>query len=426
MSTLSPSEFAAKWLGSSRTERAASQEHFIDICRMLGVQTPNEADPNGEWYAFDKGTTKSDGSDGWADVWKRGHFAWEYKGKKKDLVAAYKQLLQYREALENPHLLVVSDLDRFEVHTNFTGTAKQVNTFSLTDIAKAPREPLRILRAVLSAPEALRPTHTRAELTEKAAAQFAAIAEQLRDHGEEPQRVAHFLTKLVFCMFAEDAGLLPSGLLQRLADSTRLKPTTFSAGLADLFAKMSKDGGLFGVDQIQWFNGGLFDGSEVLALTTAQIDIVRKVSELDWSEIEPAIFGTLFERGLDPGKRSQLGAHYTDRTSILRLVEPVLIVPLRQEFDRVKVRVLELLALGKSKGVRASAKNSPERVFQAFLDRIGTVSVLDPACGSGNFLFIALQCLKDFEHEVIGWGATTFKTSRLFPQVGRSSFMGSR
>jgi hypothetical protein len=102
---LTPAEFAEKWLGNTRTERAASQEHFIDLCRMMSVPTPNEADPTGEEYAFEKGAEKTEGGDGFADVWKRGHFAWEYKGKHKDLVAAYKQLLQYREALENPPLL---------------------------------------------------------------------------------------------------------------------------------------------------------------------------------------------------------------------------------------------------------------------------------------------------------------------------------
>lgn len=107
---MTPVEFAAKWAGSQATERAAAQEHFIDLCRMLGYPTPNEADPAGEWYAFEKGAEKLGGGDGFADVWKRGHFAWEYKGKKKDLVAAYKQLNDYREALENPPLLVVCDL----------------------------------------------------------------------------------------------------------------------------------------------------------------------------------------------------------------------------------------------------------------------------------------------------------------------------
>ena len=130
---LTPSEFAAKWARNTRTERAAAQEHFIDLCRMLDYPTPNEADPTGDWYAFEKGADKTEGGDGFADVWKRAHFGWEYKRKKKDLREAYQQLLQYREALENPPLLVVCDMDRFQVHTNFTNTVKTVYTFTLAD-----------------------------------------------------------------------------------------------------------------------------------------------------------------------------------------------------------------------------------------------------------------------------------------------------
>ena len=166
---MTPSEFAAKWSGSTQTESAAAQEHFIDLCRMLGFPTPNQADPTGEWYAFEKGAEKTEGGDGFADVWKRGHFGWEYKGKKKDLGAAYKQLLDYREALENPPLLVVCDLDRFQIHTNFTNTVKQVHEFDLAQLAEAPAEPLRILRAVMGNPEGLRPAKTPDEITQEAA-----------------------------------------------------------------------------------------------------------------------------------------------------------------------------------------------------------------------------------------------------------------
>ncbi len=417
-----PSEFAAKWAGSERAERAASQEHFIDLCRMLGVLTPNEADPAGTWYAFEKGAAKTAGGDGFADVWKRGHFGWEYKGKRKDLEAAYQQLLQYREALENPPLLVVCDLERFEIHTNFTGTAKNVYRFTLQDLAEAPREPLRILRAVMDNPEALRPTTTRQEITEEAAKQFAALARELRDRGHDPHHVAHFLNKLLFCLFAEDAGLLPRELVKRLAENTRTDPPAFKAGLEDLFGKMSTAGGLFGTERIQWFNGGLFDGPDVLPMETAEIDVVRRVAELDWSQVEPSIFGTLFVRGLDPDRRSQLGAQYTDRESILRLVEPVLIAPLRRDFDATKVRVAELLPAWekapRATRSRMQADRNPERVVHQFLDRLNAIRVLDPACGSGNFLYVSLQCLKDLEREVIDWAAQTLKTTRSFPRVG--------
>lgn len=418
---MTPSEFAAKWKGNTRTENAASQEHFIDLCRMLGFSTPNE-DSTGESYAFEKGAEKTSGGDGWADVWKRGHFAWEYKGKKKDLQAAYRQLLDYRESLENPPLLVVCDMDRFEVHTNFTGTCKDVHQFNLRQIELQPAEPLRILRAVMSDPEALRPAKTRQDVTEDAAREFAELAQALRSRGYDPHRVAHFLNKLVFCMFAEDARLLPSGLLKRLAEGTTHDSSAFAAGLADLFEKMSKSGGLFGTERIEWFNGGLFDGGDVIPLKSNEIEVLQVVSELDWSEVEPSIFGTLFVRGLDPDRRSQLGAQYTDRESILRLVEPVLIAPLRREFEAVKARVAELLprwqATPKGSRSRLRADKNPEKALEGFLDRLASIRVLDPACGSGNFLYVSLQCLKDIEREAINWGAQTLKTTPRFPRVG--------
>ncbi len=391
---------------------------------MLGVKTPNEADPTGDWYAFEKGAEKTSGGDGFADVWKRGHFAWEYKGKHKDLKAAYDQLLQYREALENPPLLVVCDLDRFEIHTNFTNTPAIVHRFDLECLLKNPAEPLRLLRAVMEHPEELKPGKTRDELTAEAAQHFAALAEQLRARGHEPHAVAHFLNKLLFCMFAEDAELLPAGLLRRLAAADPDDPSVFTTGLGELFTKMSSGGGLFGAERIQWFNGGLFDGGEVLPLTRDEIATIDKVSRLDWSQVEPAIFGTLFERGLDPDKRTQLGAHYTDRESIMRLIEPVLMTPLRRDLAATQAKIEALLAEGKKVTARTPADKNPVAVFNAFLERLRAVRVLDPACGSGNFLYLALQTLKDLEREAILWASVTMKTPLQFPEVGPQAVLG--
>ncbi len=424
MTAISPAEFAKKWAGSTRTERAASQEHFIDLCRMLGVPTPNEADPTGDTYAFEKGAGKVEGGEGFADVWKRGRFAWEYKGKKKDLKAAYSQLLQYREALNNPPLLVVCDLDRFEVHTNFTDTPPVVHAFTLADLLRDPKEPLRVLRAVMEDAEQLRPGRAREELTKRAAEQFASLADRLRDRGHEPHEVAHFLNKLLFCMFAEDAGLLPTHLLRRLAEAARNDPAVFSGGLTDLFGKMADKGGLFGAERIQWFNGGLFDGAQVLPLTADEIKLVDAVSRLDWSQVEPAIFGTLFERGLDPSKRSQLGAHYTDRGSIMRLVDPVLMEPLRRDLEETKEKALALAASGGKVTARTPVEKNPVAVFNAFLARLRAVRVLDPACGSGNFLYLALQALKDLEREAILWASGALGVSMQLPEVGPQAVLG--
>lgn len=187
------------------------------------------------------------GSGHWADVWLRGNFGWEYNGDHKDLEAAYSQLLKYREALENPLLLVVGDLDRFIVRTNFTNTVRAEYSFTLEDLREAPKEPLRILRALFENPEELRPNQTREQLTEHAAGTFAQLALEFRQAGYEAQRVAHFLNKLLLMLFAEDAKLLPSGLVRDLGENLRSRPADFSRQLAELFRLMStKPGGTFG------------------------------------------------------------------------------------------------------------------------------------------------------------------------------------
>jgi hypothetical protein len=414
---MTPEAFAAKWRNSAATERAASQEHFIDLCQMLGVATPND-DPSGQWFAFEKGASKSGGGEGFADVWKKGHFAWAYKGKRKDLGAAYQQLLGYREALENPPLLVVCDLNRFEVRTNWTNTATKTYTFTLADLSSDPAEPLRILRAVMSDPEELRPTEGSNELTAEAAARFAQLAVSLSKRNDDALAIAHFLDKLLFCLYAEDANVLPKGLVTRLISTAKTDPNTFRDRLADLFTRMAS-GGWFGVDKVDWFNGGLFADAEALDLTKPEIDTLDAVSRLNWSLIEPAIFGTLFERGLDPNKRTQLGAHYTDRLSIERLVEPVVMTPLRRDFDAAVADVERLL----DKGTRNL--NRAKGIHQAFLERLRAVRVLDPACGSGNFLYVALRKMKDLEREAILWGSERFNIPlELFVQVGPQNVLG--
>lgn len=429
---MNPAEFAAKWIGNQNTERAASQEHFIDLCQMVGAPTPN-SDPKGKTYAFEKGATKTSGGDGWADVWMRHRFGWEYKGHHKDLDEAYKQLLDYREALENPPLLVVCDLDRFIVRTNFTNTVRQEYSFTLEDLRDDPAKPLRILHAVFENPEQLKPAQTRAELTERAAGAFAAVAQQLRDAGHDPQRVAHFLNKLLFVLFAEDALLLPPRIIRDLGKNLRSQPAMFGAQLSVLFRLMSTEpGGVFGAVPIQWFNGGLFDGEDVLPLTAEQIDVISDVSLLDWSQVEPAIFGTLFERGLDPSKRSQLGAHYTDRVSIDRVVDPVLIQPLITDWEAVQAQVLALLAphelgrelSGSALGARTRAIAKAADLVTGFLDGLDAIRVLDPACGSGNFLYVALQALKDLERRVLVWETTELRTTMRFPRIGPHNVRG--
>ena len=135
---MTPQDFIRKWKANTRAERAAAQEHFIDLCRLLGEPTPNE-DPDGATYAFEKGATKATGGEGWADVWRRGRFAWEYKGKHKDLEAAHRQLLLYAGALENPPLLITSDIERIVIRTNWTGYASERHDILLDELADPAR-----------------------------------------------------------------------------------------------------------------------------------------------------------------------------------------------------------------------------------------------------------------------------------------------
>jgi len=439
---MTPQQFVAKWQRVSLSERSACQQHFLDLCDLFDHPKPVEADPEGTSFTFERGVRKTDGGDGWADVWKRGHFGWEYKGKRKNLIAAYTQLLLYKDALENPPLLVVCDMDRFEVHTNFTDTAKRVHAFDLTGLAQAAN--LDILRKVFHDPHALRPDVTRERITQEAADRFGELADGMRVRGVPAERAAHFLMKLMFCMFGEDIGLLPAGLFTRVVQGAQRNPAQFAKRLQNLFAAMA-EGGDFGADSILRFNGGLFEDAEVIPLTPEEVNILVAVNEYDWASVEPSVFGTLFERTLDPGKRSQIGAHYTSREDILTLLEPVLMAPLRCEWEEVK-RCCEGLWANIEKAVREKPKTAKplaakksksakprtlkeskhrqafDRALLDFAERLAHVSVLDPACGSGNFLYVAINLLLDLEKEVIAYGAT--RGVMLLPQVRPTQLAG--
>ena len=420
---MTPGDFIAKWLASELKERSAAQEHFIDLCRLLGEPTPAEADPTGEYYCFERGARKDTGGDGWADVWKRHCFAWEYKGKHADLDAAFNQLRQYALALENPPLLIVSDMARFRVRTNWTNSVSLTHEFTLEDLADAGVRDK--LKWAMSDPEQLRPGESRQALTERAAATFAELAQSLRERGHEPQHVAHFVNRLVFCMFAEDVGLLPDNMFTRMLEHTRRRAEEFTELSRDLFGAMA-NGGRIGFEAVAWFNGGLFDDNETLPLERGEIEVALRAAALDWSEIDPSIFGTLFERGLDPDKRSQLGAHYTDREKIMLIVEPVIVRPLLAEWETTKFKIgatVERAAAAKSAAVRTRLRQQADRSLRTFLERLRKFVVLDPACGSGNFLYLALHALKDIEHRV-QLEAEAMGLQRGFPTVGPANVKG--
>lgn len=414
MSVLTVPEFVARWQRSTLSERSAAQPHFIDLCEIIGQPRPAEVDQEGNTYTFEKGVSKVSGGDGFADVWMRGYFAWEYKGKHKDLNAAYQQLLQYREDLDNPPLLVVCDLDRFEVHTNYTNTQKQIFAFDLADLvqneptATCKLPPLEVLRAVFTDPGRLKPGQTTEQVTEAAAAQFSRLAESLRSRGVPSERAAHFLMRLLFCLFSEDIGLLPDKLFSRLVESNLQRPAEFTKRLRQLFSAMAGAQASFGEHDIPYFDGGLFSDDEAYDLTRDDLAVLALSSVLDWSSVEPAIFGTLFERSLDPDKRSQLGAHYTSEADIRLIVEPVLVEPLRRRWAEVRQKATEIIEKSKTqqKAGQTKSRKALSDLLKGFAAELSKVRVLDPACGSGNFLYVALKRILDLEKEVSVFAAS--------------------
>ena len=420
---MTPNDFITKWHAVELKERSAAQEHFIDLCRLLGEPTPAEADPKGDFYCFERGASKDSGGEGWADVWKRHCFAWEYKRKHSDLDSAFNQLRQYALALENPPLLIVSDMYRFRIRTNWTNSVSKTIEFVLEDLADgAVRD---ILKWAMADPERLRPGETKQTLTERAARTFAQLAQSLREQGHSPQDVAHFVNRLVFCMFADDVGLLPNAMFTRLLVQARQSPDEFEAMARDLFGAMAA-GGRVGIETVGWFNGGLFKDDATLPMNKTQIETTLKASELDWSNIDPSILGTLFERGLDPDKRSQLGAHYTDREKIMRIIDPVIVRPLLAEWMNVKAVIanrLERATAANSKATVSRHRRYAENSLNFFLERLRKYTVLDPACGSGNFLYSALHALHDLEHRV-QLEAEAMGLQRAFPGISPANVKG--
>ncbi len=419
---MTPQDFIAKWgpggPAFDLNERQGAQQHFVELCQLLGVPTPGSA----EGYLFEEQGDVIGGNKGYADVFMRGVFAWENKAPGRNLDAALKQLLNYSLAMSNPPILVVSDRLMIRIHTQFTGCPSQTYSVRIEELDQP--EKLALLRRIWIDPESFKPKVTNRDITEVAAKSFAALAEGLRRRGvaaaqqaeQSPEsqnvanQVAHFLTQCVFCFFAEDVGLLPGRMFERLVNNRHITPARLTQGLRDLLQAMA-DGGLYGADEIPWFNGGLFKSIDVPELDIPDVEELRNAADLNWSAIDVSIFGTLFERGLDPDKRSQLGAHYTDTGTIDRLIDPVMRRPLMQKWEQIRQTMATLMA--KSKQSRRGAYSAGGRHFKAsagdaffqkseqefadWLDFLKHYRALDPACGSGNFLFLALKCLKDIE-----------------------------
>jgi len=424
---ITPREFVDRWAQSELREQQASQSHFNELCQLVGYKTPTQMDPEGTFFTFEEQVEKATGGKGRADVWYQGRFAWEYKGKDRDLEAAYSQLLAYRGGLGNPPLLVVCDFREYRIYPQWPNTSAQPFVFKNEDLLRPDTR--RYILWLLESPEKFlelraEELQRREKITLDLAYKFAHLADLMRQHTDaegqfvwESMQIARFLTKLVFALFAEDIGLLPSfdnrSVIRYIADNAGVTPKSFRRALAQLFEAMDGQFDDYYMKPVPYFNGGIFadsaqgveDGLEVLDLTQIPdgVNILREVSQADWRFVNPTIFGTLFEGALDEGKRAQLGAHYTGESDIRLVVEPVLMQPLFRLWEEVQAEAAPLMQTyiaGSSPKARQQARDQLTALHDRMMSRLETTRVLDPACGSGNFLYVSLRALKDLEGRV--------------------------
>lgn len=396
---MTPQQFVAKWSRIQQKETAVSQSHFNDVCALAGHMTPLDYDPAGSVFSFETQTVKPGGQKGFADVFFKGKFIWEYKGPDKDLTKAYQQLQLYREDLENPPLLITSDINTIVIHTNFNNYPTVTHTVTFDDIIKG--DGVEKLRWVFYSPEKFIPDKTQEQITRATAETFLKVANEMKKHRQltqetyTPEQLAHFLVRLLFCLFAEDMGLLPDDIFTQVVKMRGGNYTDLQPVLRDLFGKM-RTGGYFGYWPIRNFDGTLFDDDFVPSIPHDLGRALLQAAEQDWSQVDPSIFGTLFERVIDEDKRAQLGAHYTSEADIKLIVEPVLMEPLHGRWNEVRRQVSRLL----------ESDNSQDIAYQILADfaaELAAVRVLDPACGSGNFLYVSLRELLDLQKQVIAF-----------------------
>ncbi|MEM5431847.1 class I SAM-dependent DNA methyltransferase [Cupriavidus oxalaticus] len=440
--------FIQRWQGVAASEIATAQSFVIELCELLDVPKPHPT-PTQD-YMFERPVTflHGDGSRsaGRIDCYRRGHFVLEAKklkagtntkGFDDGLLRARSQAEAYARALpaedgRPPFVLVVDVGTVIEVYAEFSRTGGTYIPFpdprshriSLADLTKP--KILECLRLIWTDPDALNPARISAKVTREVSQQLATLARSLEGAGYASHDVAAYLSRCLFSMFAEDVELLPNRSFHALLRQHREDPLTLQQILRVLWADMDRGGFSAAlVKPVLRFNGKLFKGAEAdgysLLLTTEQIDLLIQAARANWREVEPAIFGTLLERALDPTERHALGAHYTPRAYVERLVMPTVIEPLRAEWANAQAAALMLAreateleahppevktkkdfaALDRhNAAVRSKWRESQQQV-KDFLHRLCTLRVLDPACGSANFLYVTLEHLKRLEGEVL-------------------------
>lgn len=435
--------FLARWSDTELAERANKDLFLTELCDLLELPHPDPAGPDSaeNAYVFERAVPlhKPDGSatTGKIDLYRRDRFVLEAKqtaasarpenqqpavheldlgltiSSKRERDPYGKAMLEARVQAERyarnlpasepppPFVLVLDVGHSLEIYADFTQKGKAFLPFPdarshrllLSDLRS---EKIRArLRAIWLDPASLDPTKTSAEVTRQAARHLAELAKSFEAGGEPPRLVGAFLTRCLFCMFAEDVGLLPKDSFRTLLDSLRGMPHGVAPKLETLFRELNTGTAFSTILNVKLlhFNGGLFHEASALSVNGTQLGLLLEAAKLQWRDVEPAIFGTLLERALDPAERHKLGAHYTPRAYVERLVLPTVIEPLRAEWLNVQAAAISHADAGRT-------ARAQEEIFK-FHRRLCALRVLDPACGSGNFLYVTLAHFKILEGEVL-------------------------
>jgi len=447
-------EFIAKWQVSGGNERANTQLFVADLCDLLGVERPQPtlSETGRNDYVFERHVVKTeiDGvtSNGWIDLYKRDCFILEAKqGSAADIAAveggqgdslrdlfgqtaaerfkrgmakrgteqwtgamlrAAGQADGYARALPEEHgwppFLLVSDIGYcIDVYANFARDGRPYAPFPDRRRFRITLEDLRDekvrerLSAIWTAPMSLDPSAEAARVTREVADHLATLAKDIEAREQNPDRVAAFLMRLLFTMFAEDTGLIPKKSFSALLKKVRERPENLPPQLSALWKAMDAGGfaGALGEagETVRRFNGYLFKDTTALVLTSGEIGVLIEAAKADWRQVEPAIFGTLLERALNPKERAKLGAHYTPRAYVERLVGPTIMEPLREDWLGARTAAME--------AAEAGDREKARKLIEAFHTQLSQTKVLDPACGTGNFLYVAMARMKELEGEVL-------------------------
>jgi hypothetical protein len=441
--------FVAHWRNTGGSELANTQSFINGLCNLLGLEPPagSRTDDAHNDYVFERRVFQDNGdgtqSFGRIDCYKRDCFILEAKqgseadraaadkgeddldifgqtasarvkrgtarrgtpGWAKAMVQAKGQAERYAKALPVDHgwppFLLVADIGYcIEVYADFTGTGKAYAQFPDRARYRIMLEDLRDpdvrdrLRAIWTNPKSLDPTARAARVTRDIADLLATVARRLEKRGYNAETTSGFLMRVLFTMFAEDSGLIPERSFTTLLKNQRAHPEHLEHQLSALWAAMDKGefSPALGVP-LKKFNGYLFKERTAIPLDAEELEVLIKAGEHVWTEVEPAIFGTLLERALNPKERAKLGAHYTPRAYVERLIGPTIMEPLRADWDGVRGAAATLIDEGKADDAKAHV--------EAFHARLAQTKVLDPACGTGNFLYVAMARMKELEGEVL-------------------------